>query len=167
MNIGGIFGPKLSGKTTLAKHIVASYWRNYRIRALVLDINGEEWDKSAWVTCHEALFWKTVWAHKGYLVIVDESSSTIKRDKDLIPAFTRIRHCKHKFVVIGHSGCDLLPVMRQSIDVLYLFRQSEPAAKIWVLTMAEKQLFLATQLSRYEFLTHEMYGPTKKMKLTI
>lgn len=163
----GIFGPKLSGKTTLAKHLSREYWRKYKMRSLVLDINNEEWGEQAWMTDNDDKFWEAVWKTKASLIIVDEASSTIKRDKTLIPVFTRLRHLNHKLIVIGHNGMNLLPIMREQFDTLYLFRQPESAAKVWSETFTQVELIQAVELNQHEFLSTQLFSKPVKRKLDL
>lgn len=165
MYSAGIFGPKLSGKTTLAKYLSRQYWQRHKIRSLVLDINSEQWGEQAWTTEDNDKFWDAVWKTSDSLVIVDEASSTIKRDQTLIPVFTRLRHLRHKLIVIGHNGMNLLPIMREQFDTLYLFRQPEKAAKVWAETFTQTELLEAVQLNQHEFLQTELFGKPRKFKL--
>lgn len=165
MYSAGIMGPKLSGKTTLAMTISKEYWAKHRMRSLVLDPNLDEWGKQAWVTQDEVKFWAAVWRTQQCLVIVDEAAETINRDKGLIPVFTRLRHLHHKLIVIGHTGVNLLPVMRQQLDTLYLFRQSRQAADLWAQDMTQEGFEAATMLNQFEFLYGEKFRPPVKMKL--
>lgn len=164
---GGIFGPKLSGKTTLAKKLSQGYWNKHKVRTLVLDINQDEWGEHAWATDDEKKFWTAAWKTRNCLIIVDEAAETIRRDKSLLPVFTRMRHCDHILLVIGHSGVNLLPAMREQFDTVYLFRQSESAAKVWAEVMTEKGLLGATELQQFEFIHHQLYGKPVKMKLQL
>lgn len=164
---GGIFGPKLSGKTTLAMKISQQYWTKHKIRSLVLDINEDTWGEHAWTTNDEKKFWPVAWKTTNSVVIIDEAAETIRRDKSLIPVFTRLRHCNHILLVIGHSGVNLLPAMREQFDTVYLFRQSESAAKVWAEVMTEKGLLAASELQQYEFIHHKLYGKPQKMKLAL
>ena len=164
---GGIFGPKLSGKTTLAKALSRQYWQQQKIKTIVLDINGDVWGEHATATEDETIFWEVVWKARNCLVIVDEAAATIRREKTLIPAFTRMRHCQHKLIVIGHSGMDLLPVMRQQLDTLYLFRQPKSSAQVWAEVMTEDGLLESVNLKQYEFIRHELYGTPQRQKLTL
>ena len=162
---GGIFGPKLSGKTTLAIALSKQYWRTKGFRSLVLDPHLDDWGTQAWVTSNEDEFWDKVWKCRSSLIIVEEAAATIRRERELIPVFTRMRHCQHKLIVIGHSGVDLLPTMRQQLDTLYLFRQPELAAKIWADTFTEPQLLSATDLQQFEFLHCQLYKGCQRLKL--
>lgn len=164
---GGIFGPKLSGKTTVAVQLSRVYWRSKKVRSLVLDPHGENWGGQAWVSKDEAQFWQVVWKARDCLVIVEEAAATIRRERELIPVFTRMRHCCHRLLVVGHSGMDLLPTMRQQLDTLYLFRQPESAAKVWAENFADPQLLQACTLEQYEFLRKESYKPAQRMRLDL
>lgn len=164
---GGIFGPKLSGKTTLAMALSRQYWRQQKIKTIVLDINGDAWGEHATATDNEEIFWQVVWKAQNCLVIVDEAAETINRDKKLIPVFTRMRHNSHKLIVIGHSGMNLLPIMREQIDTIFLFRQGEKAAAYWSETMAEKGLLAASELPQYEFIKLQLYGKPQRQKLAL
>lgn len=164
---GGIFGPSLSGKTTLAKALSKEYWAQNKMRSLVLDLNNESWGEQALVTADEKTFWPMVWRTNDCLVIVDEGTETIRRDKTLVPAFTRLRHHKHKLLVVGHSGTNLLPIMRQQIDTLYLFLQDEDSAKQWAKDFIQKDLLQAVELQQFEFLYCRRWQPCKKLRLKL
>lgn len=169
MESGGIFGSKMSGKTTLAKSISVEYWKRHRMASLVLDPNRETWGTQAKAFTNEQEFWESVWnAKQPYLVVVDESTETIARNKELTPVFTRLRHLHHKLLVIGHHGTNLLPVMREQIDTLYLFRQSLEAGKIWAKIFMQAELLdKSVQLNQYEFVHTSLYGSPKVYRLKL
>lgn len=165
MENAGIFGPSKSGKTTLAKALSAEFWRTRKLKSLVLDPHLENWGTHAIVMNDESKFWATVWASKDCVVIVEEATTTINRRKDLSSVFTAIRHNNHNLIVVGHNGSSLLPVMRQQLEKLYLFLQSEKAAKIWMEETACSNLMQATTLNQYEFLYYRRFTPVRKLKL--
>lgn len=167
MRNAGIFGPKESGKTTLARKLSAEYWQRFKVKSLVLDIFREDWGKQAWVTDSEEKFWPAVWKTQGCLIIVDEAAETINRDKELIPVFTRLRHNHHRLIVIGHSGVNLLPIMREQLDTLYLFRQGRKAAAMWAEQFTQDDLLSATSLSQYQFIFVRTYSGAKVCKLSL
>jgi hypothetical protein len=166
----GIFGPTESGKSTVARRLVLEHFKKFGIKALILDPHTDEWhfwpsEAVGFITEDETKFWAAVWSSDGCIVVVEESSSTIKREKNLIPVFTKLRHRKHKLLVIGHSGMDLLPVMREQFDTLYLFRQPQSAAKVWAEVMTETGLLACMNCQQFEFIFHRMFGKPVKMKL--
>jgi hypothetical protein len=141
------------------------YWQKFQIRSLVLDPHLEAWGEHAVVTDDEETFWPKVWNSRNCIVFVEEAATTINRDKSLIQVFTRLRHCNHKLVVIGHSGMSLLPVMREQIDTIYLFRQPVSACKVWAEVMTEEGLHAAKDLQQFHFIFHRLYGKPRKMVL--
>jgi hypothetical protein len=165
---GGIFGPTLAGKTTLAKKLCALQFAQHKRRSLVLDPWTDSWGEHAEVfhTNQQAEFWVKVWSSQNQFVIVDEAATTISRDSDLVPAFTQMRHNGHRFLVIGHNGVDLLPAMRHALHYVFLFRQSEPAARCWVDEFAEPQIEDCARLQQYEFLYCRRFKPPQRVKLT-
>lgn len=163
----GIFGPSLSGKTTLGRSLVQEFETKHGMRALVLDPHAEKWGKYSIVFTDEEKFWPKVWESRRCIVVCEEAAATLRREREFVPAFTRIRHNEHRLIVIGHSGSDLLPVMRQQIGTLYLFLQSDDAAEIWVKTMADKNLMAATQLRQFEFVRKEAYQNPRKQILSL
>lgn len=167
----GVFGPSQSGKTTVVQRLVLECYQKYRMPALILDPHTDEWHlwpkvAVGYITANEQQFWRVVWESKGCVVVVEEASTTIARNPDLIGLFTKLRHRLHRLIVVGHSGMDLLPVMREQLTDLYLFRQSAKAAKIWAETMTEPKLSEAVSLQQYEFLRHKMFGKPVKMILS-
>lgn len=168
MESAGIFGPKLSGKTTLAKELSYQFWTRSQRRSLVLDPNLEIWGNWSWVTADEEKFWRSVWqGGRPSLVIVDEATEMINRDKGLTAVFTRLRHHQHKLIVIGHSGESLLPIMRQQLDTLYLFRQSPDDSERWARSMTQRGFLDAENLDQYQFLYGERFRPPVKRKLIL
>lgn len=155
----GIFGSGLSGKTTLAKGITGAAFKSSRITTLVLDPNNERWGDHAKVFTDEDAFWHAVWnEYTGCLVVVEEAAETIRRDNKKTSLFTRIRHRGHKLIVVGHGGTNLLPVQREQIHHLYLFRQSPKAAELWAELWADERIMESTRLDQYEFLRCVLWG---------
>ena len=166
----GIFGMIQSGKTTLARKI--SLWFAGRGRpSIALDPTGDnEWGRHCTKFGsgdeQEKLFWETAWKNRGCLVIVDEAAATIRRDRDLVSVFTRLHHNDHKVLVIGHGGSDLLPVMRQQLGTVFLFRQSGDEAKTWSDNFTRPEILASQNLSQYEFMICTRYGTPRTYKLS-
>ncbi len=167
MKLGAIFGTTLCGKTTLAVQLSREYYRQKKIRTLALDPHNADWGKQAWSTQNEEEFWRVVWARKGHLVIVEDASLTINRDRDLMHVFTQIRHREHRLLVIGHSGSDLLPGMRKQFDTVYLFQQDVDSAKDWRKIFPKGGVEVAVSLEQYEFLRVRSFKPSERMRLTV
>jgi hypothetical protein len=159
----GTFGRGFSGKTTLNKQQSAAYWENYGIKSLVLDKNREKWNRGAFVTDNEELFWNMVWhREKGCALFVEEAAETIARDNGQTSLFTRVRHRGHRLHVSGHSGTNLLPEQRNQLHVLNLFQQTPKAAAIWRETFMDERIMEACELAQYEFLHCVLWGDNGK-----
>jgi hypothetical protein len=137
----GIFGASESGKTTLAKKISAHFWAAEKRPSVVLDpVAQGNWGAHTKVFNSDEKFWRYIdlenalppgKSPKNCLVIVDDSSVTINRDNELNGVFTVMRHKGHKLLVIGHSGQNLLPQMRQQLQRVFLFQQTIKSVEIW------------------------------------
>lgn len=164
----GIFGASECGKTTLAKQLSREYWRQEKRPTLALDPQKNNWGCHAWVTTDEEKFWPAVWKKRNCLVIVEEASTTIQRDRELIPLFTRIRHQGHNLLVIGHDGTDLLPTMRQNLNELFLFLQPPRAVEIWANDLPSiRGLEAAGELKQFEFLHGKLFTTARRCRLKI
>ena len=80
--------------------------------------------------------------------------------------FTMMNGRRHRLIVVGHSGSDLLPGMRQQIGHLFLFRQSMEAADMWQRDFADPGIMAATTLEQYQFLMGARFKPAQKFQLT-
>lgn len=168
----GVFGPSKSGKTTLVKALCREFYRQKHLKTIALDPHRDKpgqppWGPHAVVFTDEKQFWETVWASKHCVVAVDEATQTIARDKDKENVFTAIRHNFHHLIVIGHNGTSLTPIMRQQLEVLFLFLQSTKAAKIWIEETACEDLIQCVRLGRYEFIRYARFEPVTKHKLAV
>jgi GTPase SAR1 family protein len=180
MIVGGIFGPKKSGKTTLACHLAREYWNAENRRTLVNDPNGTDtWGPHCWLPEtviegrrildqeREERFWEAVWATHNCLIICDDAGKTINRNSELNDVFTRINHNGHKLLVVGHGGTNLNPLMRQQMDVLYLFRTTPKESEKWFEVFGDEQLKQAHKLQQYEFLYVRQYQETQRLILDV
>lgn len=168
MTRAGIFGPSQSGKTTLAKSISRQYWLKKNVPTLAfapMDASG--WGNQAWVTKDEEKFWDAVKKKRECLVIVDDASVTIRRERKLIGMFTTLNHQGHRLITIGHTASDLVPAMRKQIEEIYLFWQDEDEAKTWERLFPRSHLSFAFHLQQFEFLRNVRFGKTTRNKLTI
>lgn len=162
----GIFGRRLSGKTTLTIEVLAASYRRERRFAVVLDpkLHQHNWGSHCYATKDRAK-WLTKWQHRDCRncnIVWEESSTTIKRDADFVDVFTASAgEHGHRLIVTGHSGAALLPVMREQLTELFLFRQSRNEAEKWIEQFADDRLIesCALDFSRREFL-HVRMGET-------
>ena len=163
----GTFGPGLSGKTTLAQARSLAYFRATGRKSIVFDPNVDAWGPHAYVTNSRGTFLDSVWKSRSCEIWAEEAAVTIARDRDLMELFTRIRHNGHRLHVIGHSGSDLLPGMRQQLTRLFLFRQPRSAAEVWAELFAEEKILAACELAQFDFLDCELYRAPVRRRLAL
>lgn len=164
----GIFGRRLSGKTTLAiRFLAGSYAREGRLAAVLDPKKGQHtWGAHCWVT-NDREEWLRRWqlpTCRNCNLVWEETSTTCQRDPKLVDVFTaKAGAGGHRLVVTGHSGASMLPVMREQLTELFLFRQSRREAEMWAEQFAEDGLLDACTLNpdRREFMHVRMGRPPK------
>lgn len=161
----GVFGPSECGKSTLSQRISMEFWLREKRRTIALlqptDKTSGGWGKHATIFRDRENFFNEVQKSipadapcKGHLVVIEDASVTIGGDKDFTHFFTCLRHADHKTLAIGHHPADLAPVMRDSIQRIFLFLQNEDAVKgYWKNIFQTCDLMPATKLQQYECLT--------------
>lgn len=155
----GIFGRGFSGKTFLAQKLSRQYWAGHGVKSLKFDPNRENWGGQCWTTDDEQKFWDMVWHREtGCALFVEEAAESIARAPDKVSLFTRVRHRGHRLHVIGHSGINLTPEMRNQLHVLFLFQQTPRAASLWRETFMDDRIMQAVDLAQYEFLHCVLWG---------
>jgi len=155
----GIFGPTQCGKTTLGKSLCTD-WERRKWSCLVLDPLGSKWP-CTWQTEDAEDFIAKAKQAKNCKLFVDEAGLTINRERAMQWLFVTARHWGHQTFVLGHAGGQLLPVMRQQIGVLYLFRTHPDEVDMWQHQFIGSDLSRAAQLQQYEFLKVEQFAPVR------
>lgn len=168
----GIFGRRLSGKSTLARELVLDQFRSRGWLSIVLAPMSKpgDWPRPP---CH---WWKdrdawlrSVWKSWACNVVCDDASMTIKRDRELEELFTCVGHRSHRLWVLGHSGANLLPAMREQLTEIFLFRQSKSEAELWAELFADDRILEARTLEydRREFLHARLGGDVRRCVLSL
>jgi GTPase SAR1 family protein len=149
----GVFGESECGKTVLVKSLCCEFWKKQKIPTLALDPRRSTWGTYAWTTTIEKDFRAAVWQRRGCVVVIEDSSETIQKDKSFTPFFTCIRHNKHNLIVIGHDATDLTRPMRRNLTELFLFNQTEDSVEMWQASQPSmKGLEKSVGLKQYEFI---------------
>jgi hypothetical protein len=105
------------------------------------------------MTADENNFKTAVWKKRGCVVIIEDSSETIQKDKEFSPFFTCIRHQGHHLICIGHDGTDLTRSMRRNFNELFLFNQTRDSVEIWEASQPSmKGLVKSVGLKQFEFI---------------
>lgn len=171
----GVFGRRLSGKTTLVIELLKQWHRAEGRYGVVLDPKAQQhnWGAHCWVT-KEREQWLAKWQDprcRFCNVVWEETSTTLKRDADLVDVFTaKAGEHAHRLIVTGHTGMALLPVMRWQIGELFLFRPAEDEAEEWSRIFMDRRIStLAASLDfqRREFLHVRMGQPPRKCRLVL
>lgn len=154
----GIFGPGECGKTTAAKSLLAARWRRFRRRAIVIDPNRDTWPAHCLIFSERDRGLARAWQITGCDVVIDDATGQIYRDTAQNDLFTRIRHQHHTLFILGHTATILLPLQRDALGTLLLFRQSPKAVATWEDEWAEPRIAAAATLKKYEFLWCKKFG---------
>ena len=154
----GIFGPGECGKTYAGMELLRQRWILFRRRAIVLDLNRAAWPAHCLVFPDRDKGLAFAWREQGCDLVIDDATGQIYRDPAQNDLFTRIRHQHHTLFVLGHTATMLLPLQRDALGTLLLFRQSPVAIQTWVNEWAEPRIEQAALLKRYEFLLCKKFG---------
>lgn len=131
-----IVGRRLSGKTTLLIEFLRASWERERRYGVVLDpkIGQHQWGTHCYVTADREK-WLSKWQDRqcrNCNIVWEETSTTLKRDADYVDVFTAKAGAHgHRLIITCHTGAALLPVMRDQITEIFLFRQSRNEAEKW------------------------------------
>lgn len=161
----GVFGRRLSGKSTLVRQLITGQHQRGWL-AIVLAPMSKPGDWPAWVSWSKDRdqWLRQVWKSWACNVVCDDASMTIKRDRELEELFTCVGHRSHRLFVMGHSGSNLLPAMREQLTEIFLFRQSRNEAEIWAELFADDRILEACSLEydRHEFLHARLGGDVRR-----
>jgi hypothetical protein len=160
-----ILGMTLSGKTTLAKRLAATFRANgYKIMALdpLLD---PEWNTDL-IFQEPDDFLAAYWKNKQCVAFIDEageSSGTF--DKPMIKTATRGRHWGHKNFYLSQRGAMIAKTIRDQCNDVFLFRQSIDDAKVYAREWAEPVLLEAAQLKQGHYIHKSRFGDVRRGQL--
>lgn len=160
----GIFGRRLSGKSYLGRELIRSDYAASGWRSIVLAPMSKpgDWPGDwAWWTKDRDAWLRTIWKSWACNVVCDDASMTVQRDRSLEELFTCVGHRSHRLIVMGHSGSNLLPSMREQLTEVFLFRQSRKEAEIWAELFSDERIMEACDLdySAHEFLHAKLGCP--------
>lgn len=184
---GAIIGLTTSGKTTLGKHLAASFIKA-GIRTLILHKPREPWPK-------ECVWFQTADPEK-YLEILDQvgkenyakKSSGItdprrvsdvclmeladgivdKYDSRFHYLYSAGRHDGHRCFYLSQRAAYVHPNIRENCESIYLFTVDWDAAKIWSTTFVDKALLKAPSLPPHSFMFKpNRYTPAAMKKLSL
>lgn len=161
-----VIGGSECGKTTLAAGLSLGLWNRHKLRTLAFDPwlkeNPRRWGKHAWATDEMTKFEHVVFSCRGCCVVWDEGTSTGGRERDKVKFFTAVRHNHPAFFFLGHQYSAMLPVMRNSLTDVFLFRSNPDEATQWANIMTDPALLAASELPQFACLQKRAFSPVEK-----
>ncbi len=155
-----IDGTSMSGKSTLAKSLAASYMTAGR-GVLVLDpMNDPEWQCSRKFT-DMASFLEIARQATGCALFVDEAGDTIGMHPppEVKWLATQARHWGHKVYFISQRPVLVNPTIRGQCIELFLFNSWKEDGESWAKIMNEPLLGEAYKLPQYNFMHKRKFKP--------
>lgn len=163
-----ILGTTKSGKSTLARRLVARYRVN-GTHSMVLDpLEDPAWRSAGAkiLTGDGEKFLALMFKTRSCALFVDESGEAIGRySGEMKKLATRSRHYGHNAHFISQRGVDIDKTIRDQCDDLYLFRVSKKDAEVLADEYCYDELLGASQLNQGEFIKCGRFLKPQKIKL--
>lgn len=157
-----------SGKSTLARKLVAEYQKN-NVSSLVLDpLEDPAWTRSGarWQTADGELFLKNVFRARHCAIFVDESGEAIGRySGEMKKLATRSRHYGHNAHFISQRAVDIDKTIRDQCDHLFCFKVSKKDAENLADEYAYEELLDCSTLSQGEFVKCGRFLKPQRIRL--
>lgn len=161
-----IAGITESGKTTLAKRLVARYTHN-GIQTLVLDPLCDPGWGATFQTSDKGLFLENVKLSRNCALFIDESGEMIGRyNEEMFFLATRARHYGHNTHFITQRVVQVNKTVRDQCVDLFLFMVSKTDAKVLADEFNKQELQCANELKQFECFYTRRYGSVRKIQVT-
>lgn len=156
-----IYGMTESGKSTLAKQLVARYQAR-DIRVIVLDPLMTDWGAD-YVTDDAAEFLRAVWRSRNCALFIDEAGESAGHyDKAMVKVATRSRHFGHNAHFIVQRANLISNTIRDQCSYMFLFASSAQDSKQHADEWNEPELKKATQLKQFQYYHIKRMGAAQK-----
>lgn len=163
-----IIGMTQSGKSTLARQMVAAYRRN-GVHSLVLDpLEDPAWRNSGAkiLTADGEYFLSLMLKTRQCAIFVDESGEAIGRySGEMKKLATRSRHYGHNAHFISQRAVDIDKTIRDQCTDLFCFRVSKKDAETLADEYGYEELLGAFQLNQGEFIKCGRFTKPQKIRL--
>lgn len=155
-----------SGKTTLAIRL-ASFERARGYSVFVLDpLKDKRWQADL-ITSSTKQFMKSATQSRNCSLFLDESGETVGRyNEEMFWLATRARHFGHVSHFISQRATQLAPLVRDQCSHLFLFRVSNPDAKVLADSWSNESLLEASKLDKFHFIYLQRFGKASRYILT-
>jgi DNA helicase HerA-like ATPase len=160
-----VAGQTLSGKTFLAKQLVANY-KAKGVPVAVLDpLADPEWNAD-FETTNQAEFLDYAKENESHLLVIDEGGQSIGRYNQAMEwVATMSRHWGHRSVIITQSPKQIPTTVRGQCTTVYLFRVTPPNSKVMFEEYGAEEFKEAHKLPKYYFFKYTAFSPTKRLTL--
>lgn len=154
----------MSGKTTLAKKMIAKKCELTERPLLVLDPNLDpEW-QADFMTDDPIKFKEVVKANKGCELVIDESGEMLGRyAKDMAFLATRSRHYGHVATFITQRAQSLDRNVRDQCTRFFIFSIARSDCKIFAEDLVDDNLLDCYNLSQGEYYAKMKFKPAVKL----
>jgi DNA helicase HerA-like ATPase len=163
-----IIGMTMSGKSTLARRLVAGY-RTNGVHSLILDpLADPAWKNAgaAVLTDDGEYFLEAVFKSKKCAIFVDESGEAIGRyGGEMKKLATRSRHYGHNAHFISQRAVDIDKTIRDQCNDLYCFRVSKKDGETLADEYGYEELLGCSQLQQGEFIKCGRFLKPVKIRL--
>lgn len=155
-----------SGKTTLAKRLIAEDKTTRGVASIVLDpMNDPGWTAD-FKTTNDADFLKMVWSSQSCNIVVDEAGDAIGRyDRIMEQLATKSRHWGHNAYFLCQRGAQLSATIRAQCRHLFLFTSSKDDCKVLANEFNKPELLQANTLPQGHFYHATRFGGCELKKL--
>jgi len=176
-----ICGGSTCGKSTLGKVLAQQFLRkNHAV--YVLAARSEKWPCSklclsmdelwSWVSAQRKANRKRIEQGQKPIkiaVFIDDAGQTIdKYDKRFNYFATDARHDYIRSIFLIHAGPQILPVVRNCVETLYLFRCATSVAKLWYDQFVHRELLeVSESLDKYQYLWVPKFGKPEPRMLDL
>ena len=163
-----IIGMTMSGKSTLARRMVAAYRRD-GIFSLVLDpLEDPAWTKAGarYQTGDGDKFLAVIFRARQCAIFVDESGEAIGRYAGAMKKLaTRSRHYGHNAHFISQRAVDIDKTIRDQCGYLFCFRVSQRDAETLADEYGYQELLECSRLNQGEFIKCGRFLTPQKFRL--
>lgn len=163
-----IIGMTMSGKSTLARRLVAGY-RTKGTESLILDpLEDPAWKSAGarYLTGDGKKFMDIVFKSERCAIFIDESGEAIGRYAgEMKKLATRSRHYGHNAHFLSQRAVDIDKTIRDQCNRLFVFRVSKKDAETLADEYGYEELLQCHQLQQGEFIRCGRFQPPVRVKL--
>jgi hypothetical protein len=160
-----ILGMTLSGKTTLAKKLVADYRANGIVTGVLDPMNDPSWGAD-FQTANADEFLSRVWQARQCAFFIDEAGESVGQfDEAMKRTATKGRHWGHRFHYLSQRGAQIARTVRDQCSSLFLFTTALDDCKIHANEWNKPELRTAHTLPQGHYFYTDRFSPLQRGQL--